>query len=320
MGTASAAGRTAPVRLPELGFGAAQLGNLYRVTTDAEAAGAIETAWAEGIRCFDTAPHYGLGRSEERLGALLSAHPREDYLLSTKVGRLLRPGPGGGDDMANGFAVPNDRRRIWDMSADGVRRSLEESCERLGTDGIDIAYLHDPEEGPTEQAFAEALPALQELREAGVVRAVGVGSKDAAVLHRAVTGHDIDIIMLSGRYTLLDRRAEQDLLPACLEHDVRVVAVSVYNSGILAHPEPPDDATYEYTAAPVEMAHRARDIASLAREHGLVLPELAVRFPLRHPAIDCVVLGMRTAAQVRENARRLRARVPEQLWELIDGL
>lgn len=307
------------IELPRLGFGAAQLGNLYRVTTDAEARGAVEAAWDGGIRMFDTAPHYGIGTSERRLGALLQGRPRDEYLLSTKVGRLLRPGPGDGDDMDNGFAVPDDAMREWDMSERGIRASHEASLERLGLDRIDILYLHDPEEGPTEKAFEEALPTLVAMREEGLVRAIGVGSKDSAVLTRAVRTGLLDLVMVSGRYTLLEQPAAEELLPACQHHDVAVVAVSVFNSGILAHPEPPDDATYEYGQAPVAMLERAREIAAIGRDHGVELPDLAIQFPLRHPAIRSVVLGMRTAAQVRSNIERVSTPVPPEVWEQIDG-
>src|SRR5699024_7855925 len=182
-----------------LGFGAAQLGNLYRITTDEEADGAVAAAWDAGIRYFDTAPHYGIGTSERRLGQRLARYPREEYLVSTKVGRVLRPGPGTGNDSAHGFAVPDDHVREWDFSEAGVRRSHAESLDRLGLDRVDILFAHDPEEGPTQQAFDEGLPALARMRDEGLVRAIGVGSKDADVLLRAVRTGLIDLVMLSGR-------------------------------------------------------------------------------------------------------------------------
>lgn len=306
-------------QLPPLGFGAAQLGNLYSTTTDEEARGAVQAAWDGGIRLFDTAPHYGIGTSERRLGSLLAAYPREQYLVSTKVGRLLLPGPGDGDDMEHGFAVPNHHVRRWDMSEEGIRRSHRESLERLGMDGVDILYLHDPEEGPTQQAFEEALPTLAAMREEGLVRGVGVGSKDATVLTRAVRTGLIDVAMVSGRYTLLEQPAAEELLPACLEHGVQAVAVSVFNSGILARPEVGEDARYEYAQAPAELLDTARDLARLAADHGVQLPDLAVQYPLRHPAITSVVLGMRTCQQVRQNITRMQRQVPEELWEQVDG-
>ena len=311
----AAAPESPPLALPPLGFGAAQLGNLYRATTDEEAAGAVAAAWEGGIRYFDTAPHYGIGTSERRLGALLHEHPREEYLLSTKVGRLLRPGPGTGDDMAHSFAVPDDHVRQWDFSEAGIRRSHAESLERLGMDRVDILLAHDPEEGPAEQAFAEGLPALARMREEGLVRAVGVGSKDADVLTRAVRTGLIDLVMLSGRYTLLEQAASRELLAECERRGVGVIAVSVFNSGLLSRHEVPADATYEYAQAPAAMLQQARELAALAERHGVTLPDLAVQYPLRHPAVRSVALGMRTAAQVRSNVERMAARIPEEAWE-----
>lgn len=307
--------RPLPLELPALGFGAAQLGNLYRETTEEEADGAVRAAWEAGIRYFDTAPHYGVGTSERRLGARLARYPREEYVLSTKVGRLLRPGPGTGDDLGSGFAVPDDVVREWDFSEQGVRRSHEESLERLGLDRIDILYAHDPEEGPTQQALDEGLPALARMRDEGLVRAVGVGSKDAAVLTSAVRTGLIDLVMLSGRYTLLEQDASRELLEECVRHGVGVVAVSVFNSGLLARHEVPSDATYEYGPAPGHLIARARELAALAERHGVTLPDLAAQFPLRHPAVRSVVLGMRTAEQVHSNAARMRRNIPAAAWD-----
>lgn len=307
-------------RLPRLGFGAAQLGNLYRETTDEEAAGAVAAAFEAGATYFDTAPHYGLGTSERRLGALLQQRPREDFVLSTKVGRLLRPGPGTGDDMDNSFAVPDDHVREWDFSEAGVRRSHAESLQRLGLDRVDILFAHDPEEGPTEQAFAEGLPTLAAMREEGTVRAVGVGSKDAEVLTRAVRTGLIDLVMLSGRYTLIEQESSRELLAACNEHQVGIVAVSVFNSGLLAQHQVPDGATYEYGPAPAHVLERARELARIAERHGVTLPDLAVQFPLRHPMVASVVLGMRTGSHVRSNTQRMQRPVPAAAWDEIDQL
>jgi D-threo-aldose 1-dehydrogenase len=306
--------------LPPLGFGAAQLGNLYRVTTDAEADSAVAAAWERGIRYFDTAPHYGIGTSERRLGERLRGLPREEYLVSTKVGRLLDPGPGTGDDHDSAFWVSDHHVRRWDFSAAVVRASHQASLERLGLDRVDILFAHDPEEGPTEQAFAEGLPALARMREEGLVGAIGVGSKDADVCTRAVRTGLIDLVMLSGRYTLLEQDDARELLDACLAHDVQVVAASVFNSGLLAHSVVPDDATYEYETAPPEILAHARALAVLAEEHGVTLPDLAVQYPLRHPAIASVVLGMRTGAQVDSNVERMSREVPEEAWRAVAAL
>ncbi|KQX05173.1 MULTISPECIES: aldo/keto reductase [unclassified Leifsonia] len=306
------------VRLTELGMGAAQLGNLYRETTDAEAGGAVDAAWDAGIRYFDTAPHYGLGLSERRLGAALADRPRDEYVLSTKVGRLLVPSgypEGTMDD--GGFAVPATVRREWDLSRDGIRRSVHESLERLGLDRIDIAYLHDPDDFGSE-AHSTAIPALIELRDEGVVRAVGAGTNQSAMPAEFVRRHDVDVIMLAGRYTLLEQGALDDLLPLAEERGVGIVAAAVYNSGLLSRPRPPAGALYDYAPAPAELIAKANAIADVCEEFGITLPEAAVAYPLRHPAVVSVVVGMRTAEQVRGTAERYERDIPEEFWTALD--
>ncbi|MEL4319409.1 aldo/keto reductase [Leifsonia sp. YIM 134122] len=304
--------------ITELGMGAAQLGNLYRETTDAEAGAAVDAAWDAGIRYFDTAPHYGLGLSEHRLGAALAARPRDEYVLSTKVGRLLVPSGYPEDTMDDGgFAVPATMRREWDLSRDGVRRSVHESLERLGLDRIDIAYLHDPDDHGAE-AHAEAIPALIELREEGVVRAVGTGMNQSAMPAEFVRRHDVDVIMLAGRYTLLEQGALDDLMPLAEERGVGIVAAAVYNSGLLSRPRPPADALYDYAPAPAELIAKANDIADVCEEFGITLPEAAIAYPLRHPAVVSVVVGMRTAEQVRGTAERYEREIPEEFWAALD--
>ena len=301
----------------ELGFGAAQLGNLFRETTDDEAQAAVGAAWDAGIRYFDTAPHYGLGLSERRLGAALADRPRDDYVLSTKVGRLIVPSgyPDGTID-DEGFAVPATSRRQYDLSRDGIRRSVDESLERLGLDRIDIAYLHDPDEYGTA-AHAEAIPALIELREEGVVGAVGAGMNQSAMPAEFVRRHDLDVIMLAGRYTLLEQGALDDLLPLSVDRGVSIVAAAVYNSGLLSRPRPAADAHYDYGPAPAAMIARANAIADVCEEFGITLPEAAIAYPLRHPAVVSVVVGMRTADQVIGTAERYAARIPNDFWRVL---
>ncbi|TDE10423.1 aldo/keto reductase [Jiangella asiatica] len=301
--------------LSRLGFGAAPIAGLYSAVDDDTAAATVDAAWAAGIRYFDTAPHYGLGRSERLLGAALAGRDRDSYVLSTKAGRLLVPvdGAAGSDDEGR-FAVPASHRRLWDLSRDGIRRSLDESLQRLGLDRVDLLYLHDPEDR-MDEAMATALPALAELRAEGAVRAVGVGSKDAAALARLVREGDLDAVMVAGRYTLLEQPAQDALFPACAERRVGVVAAAVFNSGLLATAEPGPDATYEYGAVPPPVLRRARELAAVCAGHGVDLPRAALRFPLRHPLVSSAVVGMRSPAEVAENAARLAEPVPSALWE-----
>ena len=224
--------------LTGLGFGAAPIGNLYRPINDATAAGAVAAAWDGGIRYFDTAPHYGLGLSERRLGSALQDKPRNEYVVSTKVGRLLRPNPSprGSDLEAGGFAVPDDLIRIRDYSRSGVLRSIESSLDRLGLDRVDIVYAHDPEHH-MNAAISEAIPALIELRNQGAVGAVGAGMNFVEPLRRFVAETDVDVIMVAGRWTLVDQSAEP-LLGECAHANVAVVAAAPFNSGLLARPLP----------------------------------------------------------------------------------
>jgi D-threo-aldose 1-dehydrogenase len=290
--------------LTELGLGMAQFGNLYRETTDVEAAGALDAAWDSGTRYFDTAPHYGLGLSEHRAGALLGDRPRAEFLLSTKVGRLLVPDPdGAGRQDDQGFAVPATLRREWDFSRDGVLRSIEASLNRTGLDRIDIAYLHDPDEW-RDQATDEALPALADLRDQGVIGAIGAGMNQSAMLAHFIRNADVDVVMLAGRYTLLDDEAADDLLPLALDQGVGVVIAGVYNSGLLAADRPAADGKYNYETAPPALVQRARRIAEVCGRHGVTLPQAAIAYPLLHPAVVSVVVGARTAEQGRGNGDR----------------
>ncbi|HEX5781755.1 MAG TPA: aldo/keto reductase [Solirubrobacteraceae bacterium] len=297
----------------ELGHGAANLGNLYRPMSDEDAWAVLDAAWECGIRAFDTAPHYGLGLSERRLGAFLATKPRAEYTVSTKVGRLLRPSPETADrlDEPNQFAVPASLKRVWDFSADGIRASLEESLERLGLDKVDVVYLHDPDEHDLAADLAMGVPAVAALRDEGLVTAVGIGSKSTDALVAAVRTEGLDLAMVAGRYTLLEQADE--VVAACRETGVGIVAAAVFNSGLLAKPHP--GGRYEYGDVPPEMLDRARRIAGVCERHGVTLPEAALQFPLREPAVRSVVVGAATPEQVRENVRRMKVEIPEALWD-----
>jgi D-threo-aldose 1-dehydrogenase len=306
--------RAAALPLTELSLGCAQLGNLQQAMDDDTASATVDAAWDEGLRYFDTAPHYGLGLSERRLGAALATRPRSGYILSTKVGRLLEPlAPVRGQD-TDGFVVPATHRRVWDFSRDGVRRSLEESLQRLGLDRVDIAYLHDPDDH-LEQVLAAGYPALEELRDEGVVAAIGAGMNQTPMLSELARNTDVDLLMPAGRYTLLEQGALDELLPVCERRGIGVVVAGVFNSGLLARRNPTEDATYNYVRAPAVVLDRARRIADVCERHGTTLPEAAIAFPLGHPAVVSVCVGARSPEQVRRNARLLGAEIPQELWD-----
>jgi D-threo-aldose 1-dehydrogenase len=303
----------ASIALSELSLGCAQLGNLYREVSDRDARATVDAAWELGIRYFDTAPHYGLGLSERRLGEALTGRPRSEYVLSSKVGRLLEPLPAADGLDDEGYAVPRTLRRVFDFSRDGIRRSLAESLARLGIDQLDIAYLHDPDDHIPD-VLATGFPALAELRAEGAVTAIGAGMNNSAPLARLVRETDIDVVMVAGRYTLLDQRSLDDLLPACEERSVAVVAAGVFNSGILARSEPPAHAKYNYTDAPAELLERAQTIARVCEQHGTTLPAAAIAFPLAHPAVVGVCVGARSPEQIQRNAARYAEEIPAELW------
>jgi D-threo-aldose 1-dehydrogenase len=306
------------VRFTELCLGGAPLGNLYSAVSDEQALATVEAAWAGGVRAFDTAPHYGLGLGERRLGQALAGRSREEYVVSTKVGRLLvddLSGAGRRDDQ--GFDVPATQRRIWDFSRDGVRRSLEESLTRLGLDRVDVVYLHDPDQH-WRDAVDKGYPALAELRREGVVRAIGVGMNQTSMPARFVRETDLDLVMVAGRYSLLDRSAADELLPLALERAVGVVVAAPFNSGLLATASPAEGATYDYGHASAELVARARRLAEITAAAGVPLPVAALRFPLRHPAVLSVAVGCRTPQEAREAVAGVAAEVPESLWPALE--
>ncbi len=302
------------VRVTELSLGGAALGNLFAEVDDQAARATIDAAWDGGIRTFDTAPHYGLGLSERRLGGALRHRPRQEYVICTKVGRLLKPAePPYGRD-TEGFAVPAAQVRVLDFSADGVRRSLDDSLRRLGLDQIDIALIHDPD-NHGEQALREAYPALERLRAEGAVRAIGVGMNQAGMLTRFVTDTDIDVVLIAGRLSLLDQSAADLLLPAALERGVAVMAGGVFNSGLLAAPTA--GAHFDYQSAPASLLARAREIEAVCAQFGAPLRAVAARFPLRFPGVASVLIGARSAAEITDAIRLRDLDLPAALWDAL---
>ncbi len=306
--------------IPTVGYGAAALGNLYQALPEDEWPRIVPAAWAGGIRYFDVAPHYGLGLAERRLGESLRAFPRDEYLVSTKVGRVLVPQDAAGrTDIDNLFDVPADHRRVRDYSRDGVLRSIDDSLTRLGLDRIDFVLVHDPDEYEAE-ALDGAFPALSELRDQGVITSFGAGMNQSGMLARFVRETDADVMMVAGRWTLLDQSALDDLLPAAVERDVAVIAAAVFNSGILATDAPAHGAMFDYGSADPAIVERAQALADVAHRYGVTLPELATQFPLTHPAVASVVMGGATAEQMKRNSRLVERPVPPEVWAEIAEL
>jgi len=307
-----ALGRSGPT-LSRLGLGASALGGLFAPVTEAEARAVVARALALGLRYVDTAPLYGFGESERLVGEALARTPREAFALSTKVGRLLRRASPDAHAVPEGmWHARSDLRPVFDFSRDGVRRSLDESLTRLGLDRVEIAYVHDPDDH-LDEAIASALPALVELRDEGAVGAVGAGMTNTAALTRIVREARPDCILLAGRYTLLDQSALSELLPLCLEAGVAVVAGGVLNSGILADPSP--GARFDYEPASGALLERARLIAEICAGQGVPLAAAALQFPLGHPAVCCVLTGVRSVAELEANVDAFDLDLPPALWE-----
>ncbi|MBS2964362.1 aldo/keto reductase [Actinocrinis puniceicyclus] len=294
-----------------LSLGTAPLGNLFGAVTDRQAAAVLDAAFEVGIGYLDTAPHYGVGLAEERLGRALAGRDRAAFTLSTKVGRLLRPLRDGEQPDAQGFVDTPPRAREWDFSAAGIRASLEASLERLGLDRIDVALLHDPDNHERE-VYEAGYAALAALRAQGVVGAIGAGMNQSAMPTRFVRDFDLDVVLCAGRYTLLDQSALADLLPECGRRGTSVVFGGVFNSGLLANPRP--GATFDYVTAPEQLVRKAQTIAAVCARHGVPLKAAALQFPLRQPAAASVLVGCRSEAEVRENAALFAHPIPDLLW------
>ena len=298
------------LRLGRIGLGTAPLGNLYAEVSDDDARATVHAAWSAGIRLFDTAPYYGHGLAERRIGAALGECPRDEYVLSTKVGRLLRPGAP--DPHSPFVAVPKEVAE-FDFSSDGVRRSLDESLERLGTDRIDIALIHDPD-AHLEQAITEAAPALASLRAEGVIRAIGFGMNYVSPLREAVERCDLDVILVAGRYTLLDQTAlDSGLLARCADRGVAVMAGGVFNSGVLAAPSP--EATYDYLPVAPERLQQAARMAGVCARHGTPLAAAALQLVLAQPAVTTVLIGAREASEIAHDVELAGCEIDDELWD-----
>lgn len=296
------------------GLGCAPLGNLYHAITDDEAEAMLEAAWTAGVRWFDTAPHYGLGLSERRLGAFLARKPRSEFIVSTKVGRRLEPQVGdvGRDD--EGFDVPATHRRVWDFSAAGVERTLMDSLERLQLDTVDIVLLHDPSQH-LDQVVQEAAPALARMRSDDIVGEIGAGTRDLGALTRLVQEAPLDVVMSAGRYTLLDQDADRVLFPLCAAAGVPVLNVGVFNSGILASAHPREDARFEYGPADRSRLAVAHGLAELCDRHSTTLPAAAIAFARGNPIVRAIAVGAASAEEVQLDTELALAPPPLAFWE-----
>ena len=324
------------VEIRRFGLGMAALSGLFREVSDDEAAAVLDRAWETGVRYYDTAPLYGYGLGEERLGRLLQAHDRDLFAVSSKVGRLLyaideieadptlepdRPAVDipGFDPLEGYFKGAPDLRPVFDYSYDGVMRSVEDSLRRTGLARIDVFWIHDPDLH-WEAAIGGAYPALADLRAQNVVGAIGVGMNQAEMLTRFVREGEFDAVMCAGRYTLLDQVALTELFPACEERGTVVVAAAVMNSGLLANPTP--DSKFDYAPAPPELLARALAMKAASERHGVSLRAVALQFVFGHPQVISVVAGVRSVAHLDDALTNLQCDIPGALWDELraDGL
>jgi len=353
LGTRNRIGRTT-LEVGPLGLGTVPIGGLYEPISDEDAFAVVRRAHELGIRLFDTAPQYGSGLAEKRLGQVLPEFDRSSMVVATKVGRLLRPFTFagktrrilieslksgdfkriGGDavkvtrrlargkpDLHTPMGAPFDQgeaalEAYFDFSYDGVMRSFEDSLGRLKLDRVDMLYIHDPDHHHDE-ALQGAFKALDKLRSEKVVQAIGVGMNHTAPLTQFAKEAPFDMFLVAGRYTLLDQEALAELLPVCQERGISVVVGGVYNSGILANPTA--TATFNYFPAPPELIEKAQRIQAVCARHGVPLMAAAIQYPLRHPVVASVLTGTRSVAEIEQNVAMFEAPIPEAMWAELEA-
>jgi len=298
------------------------LGGLFTSVKEDDSDELITTALDAGINYFDTAPLYGNGRAEQRLGRILK-NTDKPFVISTKVGRVLNKTQSAENEMGDSakglawFADANlDLEPVLDYSGDGVKRSINESLERLGLDHIDIALIHDAEDH-TEQAINETFPVLAELRAQGIIKAIGIGMNLCAPSMKIMRETDLDVALIAGRYTLLDQEAQDELFPLAIKMNVSITSAGVYNSGVLANPNP--GSFFNYVPAPEEIINRARKIGAFLKERGISLTAAALQFPLRHPAVTTVLTGARNKTELLSNVVDFDSQIPESIWEELEA-
>jgi D-threo-aldose 1-dehydrogenase len=293
---------TTSLEVTRLGLGTAPLGDLYEAVSDDVAAATVRTAVDLGLGLVDTAPLYGNGSAERRVGHALASADRSSVIVATKVGRLLR----------NVDGVRGEVSAVFDFSYDGVMRSVEESLERLGLDRVEILHIHDPDDHHDE-ALEGAYTALDRLRSEGSIGAIGAGMNQAEMLARFAREGDFDCFLLAGRYTLLDQGGLAELLPLCVERNISIIAGGVYNSGLLADPRP--GARFDYEPASAALVARALQLREVCDRHGVPLKAAAIQFPLGHPAVATVVIGARSPGELNENVAMFQHPIPAAMWD-----
>lgn len=311
----------------DLGFGGAPLGNLFDTIAEDRAIALARHAYAAGIRYFDTAPHYGNGLSEVRIGKSLRGIGRDDYILSSKVGRILVPDAAAPREQ-NSYVDVLPYRQRWDYSREGTLRSIDDSLERLGVSRLDIVYVHDMDRETHGEAYEQrlsevltgAIPALLDLREQKAIGAFGLGVNDWRVCVEVLARVDLDVLLLAGRYTLLDQTALPELLPLCERRGVAIVIGGPYNSGILAtgaHPTDGKPPYFDYAPAPRHVVARVAAIEALCAEFDVPLRSAALQFPLAHPAVVSIIPGARTIAELDQNLALAARPVPPAFWQAL---
>ena len=303
------------VEISRLSLGTAAFGGLYRSVSETDCTDTLLTAINNGINFIDTAPHYGKGTSEVRIGKAIAGRDRSSFVISTKVGRLLVPSDAEIDEFF--MDADNSVERKFDFSAKGVRQSLESSLERLGIESVEILFIHDPD-AHADEAILEAYPELDRMRSEGIIKAIGVGMNQCAIPTRIMKETDIDVVLIAGRYSLLDQEAMEELLPTALARNVDVIVAGVFNSGILANPV--KGATFDYLPASDELLAKAVRIREVLDEHQVSLTSAALQFPLRHPAVKSVLVGCRSAAEVESNIEEFDKTIENRAWDDLESV
>ena len=301
------------LQIPEFGIGTSPFGGLFASVSESAVADVISTSMEMGLNYFDTAPHYGMGSAEVRLGRNINHLPRSSFVVSTKVGRLIVPSEKADDPgWENSTAAVE---RIFDFSAAGIERSLLESLERLKMESVEMIFIHDPD-GAADQAISEAYPVLERLRAEGIVKTIGIGITSNEIPTRFINETDIDVVLIALKYTLLDQSAGAELLPTALRKGVSVIAGGVFNSGILTNPKA--GATFNYEPASPEVLARAQKIEKFFLDRGVSLAQAALQFPMQHPAISAILVGCRSADEVTTNVALYNREIDSHIWREFD--